>query len=38
MRLHRSLEDQFAVASSREIMRDFVRVASLQPAEAMVAS
>jgi hypothetical protein len=33
-----SLENQFAAASSREMMRDLVRVASTPPAEAMVAS
>jgi hypothetical protein len=37
MHLGVSLEYQFAVASSREMMSDFVRVASLPPAEAMAA-
>jgi hypothetical protein len=37
MHLGRSLEYQFAAASCREIMRDFVRVASLPLVEAMVA-
>jgi hypothetical protein len=32
-----SLEYQFAVASSKEMIRDFARVASLPPSEAMVA-
>jgi hypothetical protein len=38
MHLGGSLKYQFAVASSREMMSDFVRVASSPPAEAMVAS
>jgi hypothetical protein len=38
MHFGRSLEYQFAVASSREMMRNFVRVASSLPAEAMAAS
>jgi hypothetical protein len=33
-----SLEYQFAAASSKEMMRDFMRVASSPPVEAMVAS
>jgi hypothetical protein len=33
-----SLEYQFAIASSREVMRDFARVASSPPVEAMTAS
>jgi hypothetical protein len=37
MHLGESLKYQFTVASSREIMRDFARVASSPPAEAMVA-
>jgi hypothetical protein len=38
--MHRggSLEYQFVVASSREMMSDFARVASLPSAEAMAAS
>jgi hypothetical protein len=38
MHLGGSLEYQFAVASSREMMSDFKRDASLPPAEAMAAS
>jgi hypothetical protein len=38
MLLGGGLEYQFLVASSREMMRDFARVASSPPAEAMVAS
>jgi hypothetical protein len=38
MHLGGSLEYQFAAASTREMIRDFVRVASSPPAEAMVAS
>jgi hypothetical protein len=38
MHLGGSLEYQFAATSCREMMRDFVRVASLPPVEAMVAS
>jgi hypothetical protein len=38
MHLGGSLEHQFAVAPSREMMRDLVRVGSSPPAEAMVAS
>jgi hypothetical protein len=38
MHLDESLEYQFAAASSREMMRDFARVASSLLAEAMVAS
>jgi hypothetical protein len=38
MHLGGSLEYQFAVVSSREMMRDFVRVTLLPPGEAMVAS
>jgi hypothetical protein len=38
MHLGRSLEYQFVVASSREMMSDFMRVASSPPAEAMIAS
>jgi hypothetical protein len=38
MHLGRSLEYQFVVASSREMMSDFTRVASSPPAEAMTAS
>jgi hypothetical protein len=38
MHLGGSLEYQFAAASSREMMSDFVRVASSSPAEAMAAS
>jgi hypothetical protein len=34
----RSLEYQFATASSREMMRDLAMVASSPPAETMVAS
>jgi hypothetical protein len=34
----KSLEYQFAVASSKEMIRDFVRVASSPPAKAMAAS
>jgi hypothetical protein len=34
----RESEYQFAAASSREMMNDFARVASLPPAEAMAAS
>jgi hypothetical protein len=37
MHLGKSLEYQFVVGSSREIMRDFMRIASLPPAEAMAA-
>jgi hypothetical protein len=37
MHLGGSLEYQFAGASSREMMSDFVRVASSPPAEAMAA-
>jgi hypothetical protein len=33
-----SLENEFAVASSREMMRDLTRVASSPPTEAMAAS
>jgi hypothetical protein len=33
-----SLEYQFVVASSREMMKDLARVASSSPAEAMAAS
>jgi hypothetical protein len=38
MHLGGSLEYQFAYASSRETMRDFLRVASSLPTEAMTAS
>jgi hypothetical protein len=38
MHFGRSLEYQLAVAPSREMMRDLVRVASSPSAEAMVAS
>jgi hypothetical protein len=38
MHLGGSLEYQFVVASSREMMSDFARVASSPPVEAMVAS
>jgi hypothetical protein len=38
MHLGRSLEYQFAAASSREIMGDFAGVASSPPAQAMAAS
>jgi hypothetical protein len=38
MHLGGSLEYQFAVVSSREMMRDFVRVSSSPPTEAMAAS
>jgi hypothetical protein len=38
MHLGVSLEYQFAVVSSREMISDFVRVASSPPAEAMAAS
>jgi hypothetical protein len=37
MHLGGSLEYQFAAAPFREIMRNFARVASSPPAEAMVA-
>jgi hypothetical protein len=37
MHLGGSLEYQFSVASSREMMRYFARVASSPPAEAMAA-
>jgi hypothetical protein len=35
MHFDESLEYQFVVPSSREMMKDLVRVASLPPAEAM---
>jgi hypothetical protein len=38
MHFGRSLEYQFVVASSREMMRDLARVALSLPAEAMAAS
>jgi hypothetical protein len=38
MHLGGSLEYQFATASSKEMMRDFARVASLPPPEAIAAS
>jgi hypothetical protein len=38
MHLGRSLEYQFTAMSSREMISDFVRVASSPPAKAMVAS
>jgi hypothetical protein len=38
MHLSGSLEYQFVVASSREMMRDFMRVPSSPPAEAMATS
>jgi hypothetical protein len=38
MHLGGSVEYQFAVASSREMMSDFMRVASSPPAEAIAAS
>jgi hypothetical protein len=38
MHFGRSLEYQFAVASSREMMRDLARVASSPSAKAMVVS
>jgi hypothetical protein len=37
MHLGGSLEYQFAAASSREMMSDFVRIASSPPAETIVA-
>jgi hypothetical protein len=37
MPLGGSLEYQFALVSSKEMMRDFARVASSPPAEAIVA-
>jgi hypothetical protein len=38
MHLHGSVEYQFVVVSSREMMRDFARVASSPLAEVMMAS
>jgi hypothetical protein len=38
MHLGGSLEYQFAAMSSKQMMRDFARVASLPPAEAIAAS
>jgi hypothetical protein len=38
MHLGRSLEYQFAVVSSREMISDLVRVVSLPPAEAIAGS
>jgi hypothetical protein len=38
MNLGGSLEYQYAAASSKEMMRDFVRVASSPPADSITAS
>jgi hypothetical protein len=38
MHLGKRLEYQFVAASSKEMIRDFVRVASSPPAEAVAAS